>query len=90
MTFPQSVASCRFHVNGVEIRVIYCPEAEIHRIDETLPRPERMTLLYAKEEPGPGVFQIEVRQRDQPSGDRPEVPNAGNPEHAVHGSLVTK
>ncbi len=84
---PLPVASCRFHINGVEVRVIYCPEADIDRIQETLPRPERMTLLFAKEEAGPGVFQVEVRQREL-SGERAEVANAGDAQHPVQGSLV--
>ncbi len=90
MATPLSVASCRFHINGVEVRVIYCPEAEISRIDETLPRPERLTFLYPKEEPGPGVFQVEVRQRDQPSGQRAEVADTRDAQHPVECAFMAK
>lgn len=79
---PVSLRTCRFHVAGVRVRVIFCPEATVANIHETMPTPQGIEIIMASEEPGPGCFQVQLVPTE-PLLERAEVAGDGHAEKAT-------
>lgn len=74
--------TCRFYVAGVAVRVVFCPQAEIHNIRETMPPPEGLEIVMPCEESGPGCFQVQLRPTESLL-QRPEVADDRHPKQTA-------
>lgn len=86
---PFDLARCEFYYNGTKFRIVFAPNADVTRLNETLPPADWMELIYVNEY-GSGVFQVQTCPADSSLKAGCVIAGVGLAQEPVEGPLAAE